>query len=189
MHIGHLSLSKCSFLLRWLSNFRRYEKCYSWILKKLRCKKRDGLWKRPPTRYVLIRRAFKGRPLPPPRPSLDQSRAARNNLSRRPSSSVKSGKASKTSSNRQKTPQIEASEIEESHDSTVRRTPQVKENDTREGSSSQLGSEQNQQADAGGSNQSCLRKSSQRKQKTRVIVFLDFKDPFYYKLARTSSGL
>ncbi|CAG5088807.1 Oidioi.mRNA.OKI2018_I69.PAR.g11978.t1.cds [Oikopleura dioica] len=70
-----------------------------------------------------------GRPLPPPRPSLER-RTPENSKSRRPSSSVKSRKASRT-------PQIEASLIEEDH-RTKRQTPLVKENDTREGSSSQF---------------------------------------------------
>ena len=96
--------------------------------------------------------ACQGHPKPPPRPSL--SHQAQEKHKPVPSDKIeKLPKASKSSA--------EISAITESHESK-RRTPQLKENDTQEGSLSQFGTEQKQGTENAESNQSCIRKSSKR---------------------------
>jgi hypothetical protein len=93
--------------------------------------------------------ACQGHPKPPPRPSLSHQAQEK----QKPVLSEKIGKHSKALKS--------SAEISAIHESK-RRTPQLKENDTQEGSLSQFGTEQKQGTETAESNQSCIRKSSKR---------------------------
>lgn len=106
--------------------------------------------------------ACQGHPKPPPRPSLSHQAQEKH----KPVLSDKIGKHSKASKS-----SADISAITESHESK-RKTPQLKENDTQEGSLSQFGTEQKQGTETAESNQSCIRKSSKRN------IFSSFRKSF-----------